>query len=87
MHVPIKKIDLCDACYDSFKNGNLLHANARRNPISMKITDHEFYALAEPGAFKGMMGPAKTDAKKKVKPNAPCPCGSGKKYKKCCGKK
>ena len=21
----------------------------------------------------------------KVKPNAPCPCGSGKKYKKCCG--
>lgn len=23
----------------------------------------------------------------KVYPNAPCPCGSGKKYKKCCGKK
>ncbi len=22
----------------------------------------------------------------KVKPNEPCPCGSGKKYKKCCGK-
>lgn len=22
----------------------------------------------------------------KVYPNAPCPCGSGKKYKKCCGK-
>ena len=22
----------------------------------------------------------------KVKPNDPCPCGSGKKYKKCCGK-
>mgnify|MGYP003325423516 CR=1 FL=1 len=21
----------------------------------------------------------------KVKPNDPCPCGSGKKYKKCCG--
>ena len=25
----------------------------------------------------------KTD--KKVGPNDPCPCGSGKKYKKCCG--
>ncbi|MDM8539463.1 preprotein translocase subunit SecA [Desulfococcaceae bacterium HSG9] len=25
-------------------------------------------------------------AKKKVGRNAPCPCGSGKKYKKCCGK-
>lgn len=23
----------------------------------------------------------------KVSPNAPCPCGSGKKYKKCCGRK
>lgn len=22
----------------------------------------------------------------KIKPNEPCPCGSGKKYKKCCGK-
>ena len=21
----------------------------------------------------------------KIKPNAPCPCGSGKKFKKCCG--
>ncbi len=25
--------------------------------------------------------------KKEIKPNEPCPCGSGKKYKKCCGKK
>lgn len=24
---------------------------------------------------------------KKVYPNDPCPCGSGKKYKKCCGKR
>ena len=23
----------------------------------------------------------------KIGPNDPCPCGSGKKYKKCCGKK
>ena len=26
-------------------------------------------------------------AVKKVYPNDPCPCGSGKKYKKCCGRK
>jgi preprotein translocase subunit SecA len=25
-------------------------------------------------------------AEKKVGRNAPCPCGSGKKYKKCCGR-
>lgn len=23
---------------------------------------------------------------KKIYPNKPCPCGSGKKYKKCCGR-
>ena len=23
----------------------------------------------------------------KIYPNSPCPCGSGKKYKQCCGKK
>ena len=27
-----------------------------------------------------------TRASKKIGPNDPCPCGSGKKYKKCCGK-
>ena len=24
---------------------------------------------------------------RKIYPNEPCPCGSGKKYKKCCGRK
>lgn len=28
----------------------------------------------------------KNQHKKKIYPNDPCPCGSGKKYKKCCGK-
>ena len=27
------------------------------------------------------------DAEPKISRNAPCPCGSGKKYKLCCGKK
>ncbi len=31
-------------------------------------------------------GPVKREAVK-VYPNAPCPCGSGKKYKQCCGRK
>lgn len=26
-----------------------------------------------------------TNTKHKPRPNDPCPCGSGKKYKKCCG--
>ena len=34
----------------------------------------------------GVRGPKKR-AEKKVYPNDPCPCGSGKKYKQCCGRK
>lgn len=30
--------------------------------------------------------PIKADKDKEVGRNDPCPCGSGKKYKKCCGK-
>jgi SWIM/SEC-C metal-binding protein len=30
--------------------------------------------------------PKPKDAEKKVGRNEPCPCGSGKKHKKCCGK-
>lgn len=29
--------------------------------------------------------PRQTKAEKKIGRNEPCPCGSGKKYKKCCG--
>ena len=33
----------------------------------------------------GSFNPIETDILKKVSRNDPCPCGSGKKYKKCCG--
>lgn len=33
----------------------------------------------------GMNGPVQA-GQKKIYPNDPCPCGSGKKYKKCCGR-
>ena len=49
--------------------------------------------LAEKGVFEPLVktagagqGPTKK-AEKKLKPNDPCHCGSGKKYKKCCKKK
>ena len=38
-------------------------------------------------ALEILLNPVKTKiAEKKVGRNEPCPCGSGKKYKKCCGK-
>ena len=41
------------------------------------------------GTNKDDSGPKKPKqrAAEKVYPNDPCPCGSGKKYKQCCGKK
>ena len=31
-------------------------------------------------------GPKRREGKK-IQPNDPCPCGSGRKYKQCCGRK
>jgi preprotein translocase subunit SecA len=47
------------------------------------------FAKEAPAESKGEFGaPAKTaqHTGPKVGRNDPCPCGSGKKYKKCCGK-
>ena len=40
------------------------------------------------GTNKDDSGPKKPKQRteKKIYPNDPCPCGSGKKYKKCCGR-
>ncbi|CAL1151082.1 unnamed protein product [Cladocopium goreaui] len=40
---------------------------------------------AVPAGVPGKAGKSASSAKKKVGPNDPCPCGSGKKYKKCHG--
>ena len=41
------------------------------------------------GTNKDDSGPKKPAQRteKKIYPNDPCPCGSGKKYKQCCGRK
>ena len=40
-----------------------------------------------PNAGAGDGSFSNAPAKKKIGPNEPCPCGSGKKYKLCCGMK
>ena len=37
--------------------------------------------------MRGIPGSSEEPENKKIYPNDPAPCGSGKKYKKCCGKK
>lgn len=58
--------------------------------VSKNIEDHKFKEFKDPKSFKSYLGqtsaPAVAAPKKKIKPNDKCPCGSAKKYKKCCRK-
>ena len=58
-----------------------LERKYRRTLDSQKNFDAKFARLLEGGAVPILA------AEPKVGRNAPCPCGSGKKYKKCCLKK
>lgn len=50
-------------------------------PIDFNLNATEVPVYSMP---RGVNGPLETKMKK-IYPNDPCPCGSGKKYKKCCG--
>lgn len=52
-----------------------------RMPENRGFTANEIQTMFTPGAVV-----QRRNTEKKVYPNDPCPCGSGKKYKKCCGK-
>lgn len=82
---------LCEECRDSEttdlilkicnKNGIINYLSGegslrRGNPVGENAYEDDDYAAPEP-----VVKPAK------IYPNDPCPCGSGKKYKKCCGRK
>ena len=51
-------------------------------------TPNETHALLTDDPMPGGTKPVPTNSKSagKIYPNDPCPCGSGKKYKKCCGR-
>lgn len=80
----IKELDMVKAFMDHVAN---LHNNTRQWTIK-GYTPHQLSPAAETSAATA---PAKSNviefaAKTKVGRNDPCPCGSGKKYKKCCGR-
>jgi len=52
------------------------------NPLQQFASDREAQLAASMPPEAGRAAPAK----KKPSRNAPCPCGSGKKYKQCCGR-
>ena len=66
----------------------------KRRMCSMILTGILVFALSACGGDSGNKKETDQDCKvvafpgtKKIYPNDPCPCGSGKKYKHCCGRK
>ena len=80
--------DICESCYDEWASGKMSNKLGKQ-VISQKAEDHRF-KLHKDKAFSSLVKKGEKEATKKseakAKPNEPCPCGSGKKYKKCCGK-
>ena len=54
--------------------------------IEQKIEREQVAKVTGTNKDESAKGPVKRTGKK-VQPNDPCPCGSGRKYKQCCGKK
>ena len=64
-------------------------APRRPAPINPALNRNIMNAMNRPVATAnptGPQGPRRVSAAAKVGRNDPCPCGSGKKYKNCCGK-
>jgi hypothetical protein len=81
--------DVCETCHATWDNGKGTIANhLAQQKLSTNAEDH-FFKLWKDKSFKSLVksqSPAAMTqpAMKKPKPNDPCNCGSGKKYKKCC---
>ena len=63
-------------------NHTRMVVNRGQTPIEICHAD-EITTVSMPDGISGKT----VVGKRKIYPNDPCPCGSGKKYKKCCGKK
>ena len=62
------------------------NALSQYNMSITKLSDSEAYSQLKSIYYKVYSLFFGTKSKEKEKPNNPCPCGSGKKFKKCCGK-
>ena len=63
----------------------LLNAELKRTPVVQKPENPQNLTTNQAG--DGSTVPQHRKAKQDIGRNDPCPCGSGKKYKNCCGKK
>ena len=72
--------------YTKWDDGKGSVGNAlNQQKLSLDAADHNFKLHKDKG-FKSLVKQQPGAAPlKKIKPNDACTCGSGKKYKKCCG--
>ena len=54
--------------------------------VEQKVEREQVAEVTGTNKDESVKGPVRR-AEQKVYPNDPCPCGSGKKYKQCCGRK
>ncbi len=77
---PVKASSLADTQYETHKQE--LNADGTPTEVDEKKKNSRYIDPSTP------KGPTKPIVKnKEPRPNDPCPCGSGKKYKNCCGKR
>ena len=80
--------DFCETCYEDWRTKDVVPNGLGRKTISKDPKDHDFRLFKDRGFHPIRRAGAPVQQLRtgsKVKPNDPCPCGSGKKYKKCCG--
>jgi len=63
----------------------IFHVNLSKQPVARRAPSRMEAVAAASGGGNGKKQPRKMSGKK-IGRNDPCPCGSGKKYKHCCGK-
>ena len=74
--------------YDELGNHELARHYAELQKKIGGFQEESAYRLSDEYVSQTLANAAKTvfKAERKIYPNDPCPCGSGKKYKKCCGR-
>ena len=79
---------LVQICYDiwrMYKCLGIFNELIYRIEIHLQAKENKFPSVCtDTGLLMDVM--TRHDDNRKIYPNEPCPCGSGKKYKKCCGK-
>lgn len=89
-HDPLVEYKL--AGYDMFNemNRNIMEETVRvlfHVKVEQKVEREEVAKVTGTNKDETTAKDPKRRAEKKIYPNDPCPCGSGKKYKNCCGRK